>query len=554
MKYSSKAMRLAIASALLFTAGAGVVSGAKKSHDAAVNRNLSIFNSIVRELETNYVDTIRTEETFKAAISALLDEVDPYTEYYTPEEQESLLTMTTGEYGGIGSYIMTRDGWTYISGPYEGSPAAKAGLRAGDKIIRIDTTDMKGKTSQQVSSMLKGQAGTDVKVTVIRPYTPDSIREFTIERAKLNMPSVAFAGVTPDSIGYIKLTSFIDKSPDEVKAALLKFKDFKGLKGITIDLRGNGGGLLESAVDIAGMFVPKGTEVVRTKGKGRERIYKTTHQPIFPDIPLAVLIDGGSASASEILAGAMQDLDRGVLVGSTSYGKGLVQSTRPLPYGSLLKVTISKYYIPSGRLIQALDYSRRNADGTIARTPDSLTHVFKTLHGREVHDGGGLQPDVKVDWGKGSRLLYNIVTGNWTFDYSVKYASEHDSIPSPAAFRITDEIFNDFKKSIDPEKFKYDKPGEEVVKKIRETLEIEGYLNPEVEASIDSLSTLLTHDLDHDLNLHRSEIEDYLSSEIVQRYYYDKGAVENGLRTDKGFLEAARILSDAEGMKKILRK
>lgn len=553
MKYSSKALRLTLISALLLAAGAGTLSGARKSHDSAVNRNLSIFNSLVRELETNYVDSIRTDETFKSAIGALLDEVDPYTEYYTPEDAESLLTMTTGEYAGIGSYIRTRDGWTYISGPYEGSPAAIAGLKAGDKILRIDTTDMKGKASSDVSSMLRGQAGTNVTVTVQRPYTTDSIQTFVVERRKLNMPSVAYAGVTPDSIGYIKLTSFIDKSPDEVRNALTEFKAFKGLKGIVLDLRGNGGGLLESAVDIAGMFLPKGTEVLRTKGKDRERIYKTTKQPVFPDIPLVVLIDGGSASASEIVAGAMQDLDRAVLVGSTSYGKGLVQSTRPLPYGSLLKVTISKYYIPSGRLIQALDYSRRNADGTVARTPDSLTHVFKTLHGREVRDGGGLQPDVKVDWGKLSRLLYNVVSGDYTFDYSVKYAAEHDSIPSPADFYITDEIFSDFKAGIDPEKFKYDKPGEEVVKKVRETLEAEGYLNPEVEASIDSLSKLLTHDLDHDLDLNREDIETYLASEIIQRYYYEKGAVQNSLKRDKGFHEAATLLNNPSRMKEILK-
>lgn len=526
---------------------------AKKSHDAAVNRNLSIFNTLVRELEANYVDSIRTDETFEAAIAALLDQVDPYTQYFTPDEQEALMTMTTGQYGGIGSFIMEKDGWTYISEPFENSPASKTGLRAGDKLLQIDTIDLKGKKSAEVSKLLKGQPGTPLKVRIERPYTTDSIMEFTLERAKLSIPSVAYWGMTPEGMGYIRLTSFIDKSPEEIKTALQSFKTAPDLKGVILDLRGNGGGLLEAAVDIAGMFVPKGTEILRTKGKGKERIYKTAKQPILPDTPLAILIDGGSASASEIVAGAMQDMDRAVLIGSRSYGKGLVQSTRPLPYGSLLKVTISKYYIPSGRLIQALDYSHRNEDGSVARTPDSLTHVYKTLHGREVRDGGGLQPDSVIDWGKPSRLLYNLVTGNWIHDYSVKYAAQHDSIVSPSEFTITDEIFADFKKSIDPEKFKYDKPGVELMKKMKETLETEGYLNDEVQERLDSLSSLLTHDLDHDLDLHRKDISTYLASEIMKRYYFERGNVENSLKTDEAVAKATKILSDPQTLKRILK-
>lgn len=527
--------------------------GAKKSHDAALARNLSIFNTLVRELEANYVDTIRTDETFKAAISALLDEVDPYTEFYYPDEQESLLTMTTGEYGGIGSYIMERDGWTYISQPYEGSPAAEAGLKAGDKLIRIDTVPLAGKTNKEVSAMLKGQPGTTVNVRVQRPFATDSILDFAIQRRKLTMPSVAYSGVTPEGIGYLKVTSFMDKSPDEVRKALEEFKKNPDLKGIALDLRGNGGGLLESAVDIAGMFLPKGTEVVRTKGKKREKIYKTTRQPIFPDIPLAVLIDGGSASASEIVAGSLQDLDRAVLVGSRSFGKGLVQSTRPLPYGSLLKVTVSKYYIPSGRLIQALDYSHRNPDGTVARTPDSLTHEYKTLHGRSVRDGGGLQPEVEVDWGKLSRIVYNVATGNWAFDFATKYAAGHETVPSPAEFTVTDTIFADFKRSIDPAKFKYDQVGAELMKKVEENLDVEGYLNPEVKAAIDSLSAMLTHDLDHDLDLHRSELSDLIASEIMSRYYFERGNVENSLKSDKGLAKATELLLDRKRYDKLLR-
>jgi len=551
MKRKYTKLRALTAVAIAAAVGLGAFA-ARKSHDASVNRNLSIFNAIVRELETNYVDTIRTDETFKSAIAALLDEVDPYTEYYTPDEQESFLTLTTGEYGGIGSYIMERNGWTYISQPYEGSPASMAGLKPGDKLIRIDTTSLAGKANKEVSAMLKGQPGTNVAVRVVRPYTTDSIIDFNIERRKLLLPSVSYSGITPQNVGYIKLTSFMEKTPEEVRSALESFKLHPDLKGVILDLRGNGGGLLESAVDVVGMFVPKGTEVLRTKGKKSEKIYKTTRKPIYPDIPLAILIDGGSASASEIVAGAIQDLDRGVLIGSRSFGKGLVQSTRPLPYGSLLKVTVSKYYIPSGRLIQALDYSHRNPDGSVARTPDSLTHEYKTLHGRTVRDGGGLVPDITVDWGKHSRLVYNVVMGNWAFDFATKFAAGHDTIPSPAEFTVTDEIFSDFKNFIDPTRFKYDQVGADLMKRVRESLEVEGYLNDEVNAQIDTLSNLLTHNLDHDLDLHRDELSVIIASEIMNRYYFERGNVENGLKTDPGVKKGVEIILDEAALRKIL--
>ena len=321
-----------------------------------------------------------------------------------------------------------------------------------------------------------------------------------------------------------------------------------------LDLRGNGGGLLESAVDIVGNFVPKGTEVLRTRGrdKASEKIYKTTSTPIFPDIPLAVLIDGASASASEITAGALQDLDRAVLVGSRSYGKGLVQSTRPLPYDGLLKVTIAKYYIPSGRLIQALDYSHRNPDGSVARTPDSLTNVYKTLHGREVRDGGGLKPDVEVDWGTMNRMLYNIVRDFHAFDFATKYVAEHPTIPAPEDFEITDEIYADFKASIDPEKFQYDKVCEEMVKQLRETAEAEGYMNDATKAQIDTLAKLLTHDLQHDLDTKRPEISEYLAGEIVGRYYYDRGRIIQDLKTDNGIRKAREVLNDPAEYRRML--
>lgn len=526
----------------------------KKSGDAALARNLTTFNAIVKELQDNYVDSIAPDRAFKEAIGALLETVDPYTEYYPVEDQEMLQKMTTGEYGGIGSYLLDRDSTTYISAPMEGSPSARAGIRAGDRILRVDSLDVSHKLSADVTKVLRGRPNTPVTITLQRPYVQDSIVTVTLTRELLQQPSVPYYAVIGNT-GYIQLTSFINKSPAEVKTALEEFKADPRVKNIVIDVRGNGGGLVESAVDILSYFVPKGTEVVRMRGRNPsdERVYKTTRSPLFPDIPLAILIDGATASASEILAGAVQDLDRGVLVGSRSFGKGLVQTTRPLPFSGVLKVTVAKYYTPSGRLIQALDYAHRNEDGSVSRIPDSLTHEYKTLHGRTIRDGGGLVPDSTIDWGKVNRLVYNVVRDNWSFDYATRFAAEHPSIAPATEFVVTDEIYDDFKKSIDPKRFKYDRVMEEAMKQLREIATDEGYMGEETTAAFDSLQKLLIHDLDRDLNTHRDEITDYLGSEIVSRYYYDKGKTAYALRTDKA-LKAAQEIMDSDLYDKILRK
>jgi len=539
-------------------AGSWGVNAAKKSHDSAVARNLNVFNALVKELEMNYVDTIRTDESFSTAIRALLSTVDPYTEYYSSDDAENLAKMTTGEYGGIGSYILQRDSFVYISGPYEGSPAALAGLKAGDRIVRIDTADAKGMSSDKVSRLLRGPAGTIVNLRLERPYAgPDSVIEVAVERRKIQTPSVPYSRLDPETgIGYIRLTTFIDKSPKEVETALDSFRNDPRLKGVVLDLRGNGGGLVESAVDIVGFFVPKGTEILRMRGrdKSAEKVYKTSRKPIMPDIPLAVLIDGGSASSSEITAGSLQDLDRAVLIGSRSFGKGLVQGTRPLPYDGFLKVTTGKYYIPSGRLIQALDYSHRNPDGSVARVPDSLTNVYRTAAGREVRDGGGLTPDITVDWGKMSRLLFNIARDNWAFDFATRFAAENPSIPAPEEFEITDGIYADFKASIDPKRFKYDKVGEDLIKQLNETLDAEGYMNDSVRSQLDGLSRLLIHDLDSDLDIKRKDIAEYLGEEIASRYYYERGRAAQQLKGDTAMAEARRILLDPAEYRRILKK
>ena len=529
--------------------------GARKSDDNAVARNLVTFNSIVKELELNYVDSINPDRSFKEAIGAFLSTVDPYTEYYDSEEQEALEKMTTGEYGGIGSVIMERDGSTFVSSPMENSPAAKSGMRPGDRIIRLISTDTSRKGVQEVTKLLRGVPGTEVRVRVARPWSADSIIDFTLERAKLQEPSVPYYGVINGGTGYIHLSSFIDKSPAAVRAILEQFQKNPELKNVVLDLRGNGGGLLEAAVDIVSNFVPKGTEVVRTRYKnGTEKVYKTTRTPIFPDIPLAVLIDGGTASSSEIVAGAIQDLDRGVLVGTRSFGKGLVQTTRPLPYSGLLKVTVAKYYTPSGRLIQALDYAHRNEDGSVERVPDSLTHEYKTLHGRTMRDGGGLSPDSVVDWGKINRIVYNVVRDNWAFDYATKFAAEHPEIAAAEEFEITDDIYADFKKSIDPNRFKYDKVMEEGLKQLREIAKDEGYSSEETDSAFNRLGRLLVHNLDKDLDTNRKSIEQYLGSEIVGRYYYDRGRVAWSLRDDKALSAAEAILNDPQKYNSILGK
>lgn len=549
-------MKRIIRGALLCAAivTAGIVS-AQKSKDMSVARGLNTFSSIVKELEMNYVDTINSETAFKDAIDAMLQTVDPYTVYYPKEDREDISQMTTGEYAGIGALLLYKDGGTYVSEPFENSPAYKGGLRAGDRLLKVDTTDVSKFTVDKVSKLLRGRPDTQVRIRVQRPYVQDSILNLTVTRAKIRNSSVPYAGVLPDSIGYIRITQFIEDTGKDVRAALDSFHaTAPGLKGVIIDLRGNGGGLLEQAVDVASNFVPKGTEIVRTIGRDKDatKIYKTMRKPLYPDMPVAVLTDGGTASASEILAGAMQDLDRGVLVGTRSFGKGLVQTTRPLPYGGVLKVTVAKYYTPSGRLIQSLDYKHRNPDGSAARVPDSLTHAYKTLHGRTIRDGGGLQPDSTVNWKKVNRLVYNVVSDNWSWDFANKFKATHPTIPSADKFVITDSVYNDFKAFIDPKKFKYDSAMEEATEQLRKVADEEGYINDETTAAFDSLKKLLTHNLDRDLDTHRKHIEEYLGGEIVSRYYFDRGRTQYGIRDDEGVDAARGILKDKALYKRIL--
>lgn len=526
-----------------------------RSDKSAISRNLNIFNSIYKELQTHYVDTIDADKSMRNAIDAMLMDIDPYTEYISEEDQDEFRTISSGEYAGIGSVILQRNGNVYISEPQEGSPAQKAGLRPGDLIMVIDGDTVLGWKSDKVSARLKGQAGTKVTITVKRPYVTDSIITMEITRGKIQVEPVPYYGVVRGDIGYIALTTFNEHSANKVKEALIELKKNPNVKSIILDLRNNGGGLLESSIKIVGLFVPKNTEVLRTRGKGllNEKVYKTTTKPIDTEIPLAVLINNGTASSAEIVSGALQDLDRAVVIGTRSFGKGLVQSTRPLPYNGLLKVTTAKYYIPSGRLIQAIDYSHRNEDGSVARTPDSLTNVFKTANGREVRDGGGITPDVTVTFPESNRLVYNIVMNHWAFDYANRFAATTASIPSPQEFVITDSIYDDFKKFIDPEKFKYDKVCETGLSTLKKVAEVEGYMTDSVKAQFEILEKMLRHDLDKDLNTNRKEISEYLSEEIVGRYYFQKGQIIEALRTDIVVDSAATVLHDKKKYQSILK-
>lgn len=540
-------MNKKIKSATLCILAAGLLlpvamaASSDNGNEAAIARNLDTFNTLYKELNTFYVDTIDTEKSIQTAINAMLGELDPYTEYLPASEQEDFRTMTTGEYGGIGSYIMQYKDSVLISEPYEDSPAARAGLIPGDVIIKIDNDSTIGWTSEQVSNKLKGQANSTLQVVVSRPYVGELT--FNITREKIRMNSVPYYGVVRDSIGYIALSSFTENSPSEVREALLALKKEPGVKSIVLDLRGNPGGILESAVQIVGMFVPKGTQVLQQRGRviQNDKTYKTTQDPIDDKIPLVVFIDGASASASEITAGALQDLDRAVVIGSRSFGKGLVQSTRPLPFDGILKVTIAKYYIPSGRLIQAIDYSHRNPDGSVARIPDSLTTVFKTAHGREVRDGGGITPDIKVEYPEMTRLYFNIVRDNWAFNYATRFAHEHDTIASPEEFVITDSIYADFKKFIDPSEFKYDKVCEDGLEKLKKVAEVEGYMNDSTRAQFDVMAKLLKHDLNKDLDTHRKEISGILAMEILKRYYYQRGQAIESLKNDVCLDEVVKL-------------
>lgn len=516
-------------------------------------RNLQVFNAVVKELQTNYVDTLNAKELMNYAIEALLYEVDPYTEYYPAANQDDLLTISTGRYGGIGCVISMRDGKVIMSEPYWNSPARRGGIRHGDRLIAIDGDTITAKqNTTDASSRLRGPAGTEVKVTVQRA---DSVFDLTIMREEIKVDPVPYYAVDKDGVGYIRLTTFNERAASEVKDAVAEMLANKALKGIILDLRANGGGLLEGAVQIVSNFVPKGTEVVSTKGRNESetRTYRTTSRPLSTDVPLVILTDGNTASSSEIVAGSLQDLDRAVIIGERSYGKGLVQSGRQLPFGDLMKLTTARYYIPSGRLIQAIDYRERQDDGRPVRKPDSLTTVFHTKAGRIVRDGGGITPDIKIEQPETNRLLYNLVADYRIYDFANDFANNRAEAPDSVTFVVDDEIFEAFKKSIDPDKFKYNLDTQKGLDMLRTAADKDGYLTDSVADEFERLSAMLKPDLNRDLDRNRDRIIELLDTEISGRFWSDGERVRRRIINDPVVDKAKAVLLDPEQYKKLLK-
>ena len=502
-------------------------------------------------LDKYYVDDLKEEQVEEMLYAGMMAGVgDRYTYYLTKENLKQYMDNSNGNFDGVGIEVYsTQDGEVIVSSVMAGQPAEAAGMKAGDVIIGVDGQDMRGSMLSDVAAKIRGREGTEVTIKVLRRSTGETM-EFTMERAKVVLESVS-SRMMEEKIGYISISGFKENTYTQFKEALDELQK-EGMKGLILDLRDNPGGLVRSVYEIGEELLPEGTMVYTLDKNENRNDLKCDGE--YLDIPLVVLVNANSASASEIFAGAVKDMDRGTLVGTQTFGKGLVQTTRPLPFNSLLKLTIAKYYIPSGRLIQEIDYSHRNPDGTFKHKPDSLCNVFHTAHGREVRDGGGITPDIKVTFPEVNRLVYNIVRDQWAFDYATKYAAEHPTIAPAGEFEITDEIFNDFKKFIDPNKFQYDKLCETGVSLLRKTAETEGYMTDSVKAEFDKLEKMLKHDLNHDLDRNRKEISRQLSSEIVKRYYYDAGECENELKFHKAMDEAVAMFNKPGEYKKILRK
>lgn len=530
---------------LLFLLGNHLDAQEKKDNRFEVSKHLEIFNALVKEVEMFYVDTVDVEKTVRRGIDAMLGGLDPYTEYYPEQDMDQLQFMTTGEYGGIGSYIRERkEGGVYIVEPFEGMPAALAGLKAGDRILAVDTVDVTKASSDKVSSLLKGTPNTKLILKVQSPYDKKP-RKIELVRKQILENQVTYYGVRGDGVGYIYLKGFTDKSTQEVKNAFEDLKKNHQIKSLVLDLRNNGGGLLESATQIVGMFVPKGKEVVSTKSKISQwdRTYRTANEPLDTVMPMAILINGGSASAAEIVSGALQDMDRAVLIGQRSFGKGLVQSTRSLPYNGNLKVTMSKYYIPSGRCIQQMDYSRRNPDGSVGAIPDSLTSVFYTAKGRPVRDGGGITPDIKIEEPEQPTLMFYLMTDFIVTDFVAEWSQKHKKIAPPETFVVTDEDFEAFKQYAKTKNFTYDRQSEKILKNLKEVAKIEGFLEQD-STLFDALSAKLIPDLERDFDRNKERIKEVLASEIMKRYYYQKGDLIQSLRDDKVLEKALEVLND----------
>lgn len=523
---------------------------AQDKNNFEISKNIEIYVDVLRQLNLNYADDINPGDLNKVAIDAMLNRLDPYTVYVPESQLEDFELMTKGEYGGIGALIQKQDSNVVITEPYEGFPAQKSGLKAGDKIISIDGESAIGKDTPEVSEKLKGVPGTTLTL-VVESYGDTTQREFEIVREKVKFPNIPYYGMTGDGIAYISLMQFNPNAASDVQKAFNELQAENEMKGIILDLRGNGGGLLNEAVDIANIFVSKGQTIVTTKGKLSEnvQVHRTRNNAIDQKIPLVILVNNSSASASEIVAGAIQDLDRGVVIGERTFGKGLVQHVTPLPYNSKMKITVAKYYIPSGRCIQSIDYFGKNGDSN--KVPDSLISSFKTKGGRTVLDGGGIIPDVCIEPATFSQITADLYANNYIFDFANKFASENPEIPTPEEFKITDPIYNDFRLYVESQEFKYLTETESLIERMMNSAERESYLEA-IEAELETIDALVKEEKKKDIEKFRSEIEDLLLMEIVSRYYYQEGKIIATIQHNKEIEEAKKILLDENLYKSIL--
>ncbi|RIJ37218.1 S41 family peptidase [Pontibacter oryzae] len=517
-----------------------------------IAKNLDVFATLFKEVNTYYVDDVPPAQMMRTGIDAMLKSLDPYTNYIPEDDIEDFRTMTTGQYGGIGAIIGNRDGKVVVQMPYENSPAHKAGLAIGDEILKVNGVNVQGKSTEEVSKLLKGQANTAIKLEV-RSYGQTKSRNIELVRKNIMVDNVPYYGMLDNEIGYFQLSGFTMDAGKEVRSAVQKLKEM-GAKKIVFDLRDNPGGLLHEAVNISNVFVDKGKDIVSTKGKVEEwnKTYKALDEPLDKDMPLVILTSSRSASASEIVAGVMQDYDRAVLVGERTFGKGLVQVTRPLSYNSQLKVTTAKYYIPSGRCIQAIDYAHRNEDGSVGKIPDSLRVAYKTALGRIVYDGGGVSPDVEVKQPEFSEITRTIAGRGYFFDYANKYKVSHPSIPAAKEFKLTDDEYKKFIAYLSDKDLSYTTGIENELKDVAETAK-EGKHYEDIKAELEAIKKKVSHNKANDLTRFRAEIQEILEAEIASRYYLQKGYIESSFDDDPDILMAKQVLNDQAKYKSYLK-